>query len=81
MNLIQNWIELLEGKGVADEVVATILRSRSKESNSSEIVIDGQKVRFLNGRYGKPLESASVCKEELSKLACWLNHFVSSVPG
>ena len=68
VNLIENTIELLEKKGIDEEVVAALLRKRAVEDNSPQFEMHTLKIRLLNGRYGKPFESPSITKEDLSRL-------------
>ena len=68
VNLIENTIELLEKKGIDEEVVAALLRKRAVEDNSPEFEMHTLKIRLLNGRYVKPFESPSITKEDLSRL-------------
>ena len=62
VNLIENTFELLEKKAIPEKVVATLIRKRAFEDNSTEFEMHTLKVRFLNGLW-QAIGSASVTKE------------------
>ena len=65
---VQYAIDSLERKGIADEVVAVILKKRAEKAKSAEILVDRLNVRLLNGEFGSNPPSTRIDDESIIEL-------------